>query len=130
MFFDNFLNRSFNIADVGSLCIFKIRINLRADRIILTKDQNILNQAFILKQILQLLRSHIFSVAQNNQVLFPTGQIKESFFVQISDISGAKPAILCDCLCCLIRLLVISHHNRRALYLDLFVHNSHLTALY
>ena len=48
----------------------------------------------------------------------------------MADISRTKPAVRCDGLRSLVRLLVISHHNRRTLDLDLAVHDTHLTAVY
>ena len=48
----------------------------------------------------------------------------------MTNIARAKPSIWRDCFRRLIRLLIISHHDRRALYLDLAIHDPHLAAVH
>ena len=55
-----------DICDITGLRIFEIRIDLRGNNIIIFKDENILYDRLILKHILNLLRSHIFTIAQYN----------------------------------------------------------------
>ena len=63
VFFDNLSHRALNIGNICSFRIFKIRVYLRTDRIVLAVHQNILDQTLILKEIFQLLRCHILTVA-------------------------------------------------------------------
>ena len=61
--FDDLSHRTLNISNICSFRILKIRVYLRTDHIILAIHQNILDQTLILKEIFQLLRCHILTVA-------------------------------------------------------------------
>ena len=52
-----------NVVNTCSVCILKVWINLRCDHVIFPIYQDILDQAVVYKQVLQLLRRYIFTVA-------------------------------------------------------------------
>ena len=61
--FDDFGNNTLDICDTGHLGILEIGVYLRCHHIIFSKYQDLLDNPVIFKQILQLLRCHVFSVA-------------------------------------------------------------------
>ena len=52
-----------NVVNACSVFILIVRINLRCDHVIFPIYQDILNQPVVHKQVLQLLRCHIFTIA-------------------------------------------------------------------
>ena len=61
-FGDTVAHSFFDIFDIAGFRILKVRVNLRGDRIIFLKNEDILNDRIVVKHIFNLFRSHIFSV--------------------------------------------------------------------
>ena len=56
--------------------------------------------------------------------------MEEALIIHIADVPGAQPSVLCQGLGGVLRILVVAHHDRRALHLDLVVHDAHFAALH
>ena len=127
---DDLPDAALDIRDARSLGILEVGIDFGCDGVVLLVHQDIFNKALALEHIFNLLRSHIFPIAQNNQIFLAAGEVEKLLLVHITDISGAQPAVLGQGLGGVLRILVITHHDRGALYLNLIVRNPHLAALH
>ena len=122
------LHRSFYIRNPLHLGVLVIRIHLRHDLLSLPVHQNVRHKKLFVKLILNALRGNILAVGEDDQVLLPACQIKETVLIQMAQVAGLQPSVPGNGLPCLLLILVVAHHHRRALDLDLAVFNANLTA--
>ena len=130
MLVDQVREDSLDVGDAGGLGVLVVGVDLCGDDVVLLKHQDLLHQPVPVEHVLQLLRGHVLAVAQDDQVLLAAGEVEEILLVHVAAVAGAEPAVLCENLRRLLRILVVSHHDGRALHLDLPVHDPHLAAVH